>query len=127
ERIPDPNAENTFRSSCLDWAALEREPGRARHRLVQKLLAIRHAEIVPRLRNIAGAAGRAELGARDVVAVRWRLGDGSRLHLTANLGDTAVSRAATMPGRVLYESDPGLAQAAELPPWSVAVALDDSR
>ncbi|MPZ11352.1 MAG: malto-oligosyltrehalose trehalohydrolase [Kiloniellaceae bacterium] len=126
ESIPDPNAEATFRGSLLDWSALDSPQGRARYRLVQRLLAIRRAEIVPRLRDIAGAAGRAETTGRGVIGVRWRLGDGSGLHLAANLGKTAAPRSVTPPGRVLFETEAGLAQASQLPPWSVAVMLEES-
>ena len=127
ERIPDPNAESTFRASRLDWTALDRPEARARRDLVRRLLAIRHAEIVPRLANIAGAAGRSEQPAPDVVAVRWRLGDGSYLHLTANLGESAAPVPAALRGRVLFETERGLAQASALPGWSVAVTLEDRR
>jgi maltooligosyltrehalose trehalohydrolase len=127
ERIPDPNAESTFRASRLDWTALERPEVLARRDLVRRLLAIRHAEIVPRLANIAGAAGRSETRAPDVIAVRWRLGDGSYLHLAANLGESAAEVPAALPGRVLFETERGLAQASALPGWSVAVALEDRR
>jgi maltooligosyltrehalose trehalohydrolase len=127
ERIPDPNAESTFRASRLDWAARERPEGRARRDLVRRLLAIRHAEIVPRLANIAGAAGRSEPRTSDVIAVRWRLGDGSSLHLAANLGESAAPVPAALPGRVIFETERGLAQASALPGWSVAVTLEDRR
>ena len=125
ERIADPNAESTFRAARLDWARLDTTEGRARHRLLRRLLAIRRVEIVPRLRNIAGSAGRAEASEPGVISVRWRLGDGSRLHLTANLGMVAAPRSATPAGRVLFETDAGLAQAADLPAWSVAVTLEE--
>lgn len=124
-RIPDPNAEGTFQASRIDWTALDQEKGQARHQFVQRLLAIRHAEIVPRLPHVAGGAGRAKADARDVIAVRWRLGDGSQLHLVANLSGTPAARVAGLPGRVLFETENGLAQAGDLPPWSVAVTLGD--
>ena len=127
ERIPDPSAESTFRVSRLDWTALHREEGRARHELVRQLLAIRHAEIVPRLRTIAGAAGHAETGQGGDLRVRWRLGDGSRLHLAANLGETTAPRFATTPGRVLFQTEGGLAQATDLPAWSVVATLEAGR
>ncbi len=85
ERIPDPNALATFeRSRVADgpdagaWTALFRE-----------LLAIRHAEIVPRLKG-ARSAGAEAIGDRAVVA-RWRMADGALLTIAINLGDAPVA------------------------------------
>ena len=47
EDIPDPLAEETFRSAKLDWEASATPPGRERMTLVQALLRIRCEEIVP--------------------------------------------------------------------------------
>ncbi|MDD3650865.1 malto-oligosyltrehalose trehalohydrolase [Immundisolibacter sp.] len=124
-RIPDPNAESSFAASVLDWSVTERPPHAARLALYRRLLALRQAEIVPRLAGMAGGqAGYAPHGER-ALAVHWRLGDGSCLALAANLGDAAV-RLAPQPGRVLYLSDTLQAAqhaAGRLPPWSVAWTL----
>src|SRR5690606_26998131 len=73
ERIPDPNAAETFAASRLD-AAARLEPG---HRewldLHRNLLRLRHSEIVPRLPGCR-PLGAEVLGERALVA-RWRLGD----------------------------------------------------
>ncbi|MGF1610878.1 MAG: malto-oligosyltrehalose trehalohydrolase [Kiloniellales bacterium] len=128
-KIPDPNAESPFLSSRLDWTHLDGPDGRARHALVTRLLHIRREEIVPRLKSIGGHSGTSTIGDGDAISVRWRLGDGAKLTLMANLGDQP-SPAPTKPGgRVLYESAPGIAErvgSAPLPGWSVAVLLDDS-
>jgi maltooligosyltrehalose trehalohydrolase len=81
ERIPDPNAEATFRASrpapgpdAEEWRALYRG-----------LLAIRHAEICPHLDD-ARAIGAEAIGEAAVVA-RWRLGDDRVLTIAINLGE----------------------------------------
>ena len=84
-QIPDPNAAATFETSrplpgddAEQWRALYRE-----------LLALRHADIVPRLRGSV-AQGARVLGDGAVEAV-WTLGDGTVLTLAINLGETTVA------------------------------------
>jgi maltooligosyltrehalose trehalohydrolase len=90
-KIPDPNAAGTFEASrpvpgedAEQWRALYRD-----------LLALRHAEIVPRLRG-STAQGARVVGDKAVEA-SWRLGDGTMLTLTLNLGDSAVDVRDTAP------------------------------
>ncbi len=80
EAIPDPNAAETFEQSrprpgSQDWRALYRS-----------LLTLRRERIVP------GIDGARALDARPLtekaVTASWRLGDGARLTLAANLGET---------------------------------------
>ncbi|MDR6115887.1 MULTISPECIES: malto-oligosyltrehalose trehalohydrolase [unclassified Sphingomonas] len=80
-RIPDPNARSTFEASVPEpgpqageWRALYRE-----------LLSLRHAHIVPRLKNTVGLA--AEVCGPAAVKARWRMGDGATLTIAINLGD----------------------------------------
>ncbi|MGE0714939.1 MAG: malto-oligosyltrehalose trehalohydrolase [Alphaproteobacteria bacterium] len=86
EKIPDPNAEATFRGSV---PAADPERARSRRALYRKLLAIRRSEIVPRLDG-ARALGAAAAGPAAVVA-RWRLGDGLVLTIATNLGPEQVT------------------------------------
>ena len=57
QRIPDPMAEETFASAKLDWEDIERVPHSGWLDWYRRVLAIRHAEIVPRLTTIR-AGGR---------------------------------------------------------------------
>ncbi|QIG78883.1 malto-oligosyltrehalose trehalohydrolase [Stakelama tenebrarum] len=97
ERIPDPNAPETFARSTP-------EPGpdaEAWEALYRRLLALRHAEIVPRLPG-AMPLGAEVLGPAAVHA-RWRMGDGAVLHIAIDLADTP----AALPepeGETLFES-----------------------
>ncbi len=128
ERIPDPNAPDTFRACILDWSDRERSPHRERLALYRRLLRLRHAEIVPRLKGVGGGIGAFEvLGERGLLA-RWGLADGARLTLVANMGPDAAPVVAGLPaGRLLFATDGqdpvGLSKGA-MPPWSVAWFLD---
>lgn len=129
DRIPDPNAESTFRTSQLDWARLASKRGRSRHELVSRLLAIRRGEITPRLAGIDGHAGRAETRDDRTLGVVWQLADGAELRMLANLSDDPGPVAfAGGGGRLLFESWPGLSRAVgagDLPGWAVLVFLND--
>jgi len=128
EKIPDPNALATFTASRLDWRALDEPHHRARHALISRLLRIRHSEIVPRLKGVAGNSGTFAAYEAQAIDVRWRLGDGTRLTMIANLGDTPCKVPFEPGGRVLFETEAGIAAqaAAALPGWSVAVLIDDT-
>jgi maltooligosyltrehalose trehalohydrolase len=115
-RIPDPNADETFLASKLDWgeatladplAALEH------HRL---LLSIRKRNIVAHIPGRAHGGTFATIGERGL-AVDWVLGDGARLHLRANFGDERLDGVARPAGIVLHgEGEP--AEGNTLGPWS---------
>ncbi|WP_251977964.1 malto-oligosyltrehalose trehalohydrolase [Salinicola avicenniae] len=82
-RIPDPNAGATFDASRLDTGEAALPVHRRWHTRFAAWLALRHAEIVPRL------AGSRALGAtvldEHAVQASWQLGDGSRLTIALNL------------------------------------------
>jgi malto-oligosyltrehalose trehalohydrolase len=132
--IPDPNDPETFLRSRLDWG----EPALPAHAswldLHRRLLELRRREIVPRLSGMgSGGASYRLVGAPPDprgLLVQWRLGDGSRLCLAANLDDRPLADPGLPPSiaaRPLYltpaDLGPGLA-AGGLPPWSVAWHLD---
>ena len=83
ERIPDPNAEQTFAASRPKPDERDGQAGRW-ERWVGELLEARHAHLVPRLN------GTTSLGAHALdtaaVAAHWTLGDGKILSLALNLG-----------------------------------------
>ncbi|MGB6954782.1 MAG: malto-oligosyltrehalose trehalohydrolase [Bradyrhizobium sp.] len=85
--VPDPLREATFESAKLDWEN-RGGSGRARLALVRELLAIRRRYIMPRL---AGARfGEAQASDEGMLNANWRMDDGARLSLTANLSDRAI-------------------------------------
>jgi maltooligosyltrehalose trehalohydrolase len=86
ERIPDPNAPETFEQSRpssgpdAQWRALYTE-----------LLALRKRMIVPRLPG--ARSGKARVVGEKAVVTQWSLGDGAVLTLAVNLGTAAASAA----------------------------------
>jgi maltooligosyltrehalose trehalohydrolase len=132
ERIPDPNALQTFNASCPAFDALYLETDKGQdHRnwlaLYRELLQLRHREIMPRLQG-AAALG-AEVLADKAVTARWRMGDGSTLRIDLNLGAHAVEIDEHSVQRVLHESHPRsaeLSQQGSLNPYTAIVSLISS-
>jgi len=125
-QIPDPNDAATFARSRLDWTCLDHEPHAGWLALYRELLALRRAQIAPRLARMGGNAGRFEVLAGAAVAVAWRLGDGSRLELRLNLASDSVASGGP-PGGAPLRCEPGGTAAfiasGQLPPYSAAVFL----
>lgn len=118
--LPDPGATGTFARARLDWSAAATPAGRLWQTRVRELLALRRHWLVPRLAGAGG--GRYHLLASCAVQVDWRLGDGSGLHLLANLGPEPVTSIAMPPGRLLHAWDndaPAALADGVLSPWSV--------
>jgi maltooligosyltrehalose trehalohydrolase len=114
DEIPDPLSAVTFRSAALDWNEREGSQSRKRLAFVRELLAIRNREIVPRLAGARFGSARRD---GSIVMVQWRLGDGSKLALMANLsGEVAQAPRLAAEARSLW----GDAAAGKLPPWSVS-------
>ena len=112
ETIPDPNDPATFEASrplpgpdAAEWEALYRD-----------LLALRHREIVPRLKD-AVPTGAEAVGTKAVLA-GWRMADGAHLTLFLNVGEDA-----RLPAH-LPESDPIYAIGAIGAPCSFAAWLE---
>jgi maltooligosyltrehalose trehalohydrolase len=122
ERIPDPTAEETFLSAKLDWD----EAGKGAHgewrEFYRRLVDLRRAEIVPRLKGIGGHCGRYEVLGHLAVLVEWLLGDGSLLTLVANLNAAPVE-AYDPEGRRLWLE--GSVDGGRLAPWTVLFSLKD--
>jgi maltooligosyltrehalose trehalohydrolase len=127
DRIPDPNAEETFLQSKLDWAAVELECHSRWLRLYRELLSIRRQAIVPLIGQISEAVIELYDEQARVSAVSWLVENGKQLELTANLSrNSAVLPAGVLPTRssssLLYASSPECVTDSEhtsLPPWSV--------
>jgi maltooligosyltrehalose trehalohydrolase len=85
ERIPDPNAEQTFLDSI---PRAEGEAAGAWRDWVKALLTIRREQLVPRLQG--AKALDAQIIGPSAVKARWSMGDGTVLMIACNLGDTDV-------------------------------------
>ena len=104
ERIPDPNAPETFALSYPD-------PTDADARTVAQtrtLLALRHRHVMPRLPGCRSLAAGA-VGDSGVLA-RWIMGDGAELVIAANLGAGPLPLDA-VDGTLLFQSRDGDADA----------------
>ena len=121
ERIPDPNAEDTFAACILDWSAVERAPHNDVLNLHRRLLGLRRQWITPRLAGMGSGTGQFELLSTRALTVVWQLGDASHLSLTANLGEEPVE-STPAGGRLIFASDridADMLARGFLPPWSV--------
>jgi maltooligosyltrehalose trehalohydrolase len=132
ERIPDPNAVQTFEASrpAVDALLLETDKGQD-HRswleLYRTLLDIRGEHIVPRLPGVQALG--AEVLADQAVSARWQLGDGSTLRIDLNLGAHKVKIDEYKAQHVLHESHPKsaeLSQHGNLNPYTAIVSLISS-
>ena len=127
ERIPDPNARTTFEASRLGWHELARDTAVRRLERVKSLLAIREREIVPRIGGCTGETARYEVLNRRALHIAWRLDDGARLSVMANLSERPVANPGwPLDGRAIAAQPAALAGDARidpLPPWSVVWTL----
>jgi malto-oligosyltrehalose trehalohydrolase len=118
--IPDPNDPDTFeRSKPGSDASL----GSRREALYKQLLAIRQAEIVPRLHDMQALDAHA-IGPAAVLG-RWQLGDHALLLIGTNLGTSAVP-VSQLNGRLLFATSTQAGQSAQdgtLQPYCTVVFM----
>ncbi|MDO9195062.1 DUF3459 domain-containing protein, partial [Rhodoferax sp.] len=125
--IPDPNDQATFERCKLVWDCLDEPPQKAWLEHYRSLLALRRMHVVPRLPNMNGGAVFKLVGASGLV-VLWRLGDGARLTLLANLGDGPVEGVLDFTGTAFYLSQPDLLESlasGHMPAWSAAWFIEE--
>ena len=128
-RIPDPNDVATFNASKLDWSELDD----ARHRICldfyRNLLTLRTRVIVPRLSGMQHG-GSFQIANDRALLVDWMLGDGSRLHLLANLSADLCQNVTPPAGERIFavSSNAGAALVnGDLQPWTVIWSLEEGR
>jgi len=120
-RIPDPTAKETFLSAKLQWNEMNQGIHAGWRRFYKELLALRHLEIIPRLKG--AKSGIYETPGEAAVRISWTLGDGSTLTLCANLKDRAQPDFAAPEGRRIWSE--GEAGTDTLGPWSVLWTLNN--
>jgi maltooligosyltrehalose trehalohydrolase len=127
ERIPDPMARETFNRSRLNWDDHIQPPHQNWLAFHRELLALRHAEILPRLPGIKARQASARALTPQALEAHWTLGDGARLTLLANLSNESVAEVSEPHGRLLF-ADSGEIQSSlkqgRLSAWSVVWFLD---
>jgi maltooligosyltrehalose trehalohydrolase len=118
DHVPDPLDPSTFQSAVLDWDARNEPAGRKRLALVRDLLAARAAHIIPRL---AGACfGAAQAADNGLLTANWRMGDGAKLQLRANLSASEIVHPRETQGILIWGDE----ASDRLPPWSVFWRLE---
>ncbi len=100
ESVPDPNAEETFTRSKLDWNKPQSSEGKAWLQLSRRLLALRQQHIVPLLASARGHAGRVERSEAGFIQVSWRFPAGT-LSLALNIG-AAAQPLPDQPGETIF-------------------------
>lgn len=123
KHLPDPNAEDTFLSSRLDWLPVEAAAANTLLGHYRHLLSLRRREIVPRLRGIQGGNAGYQILAEKALLAWWILGDGSRLQVVFNLHPHHVDLPVRETGRLLHrfpESGALSRTSGKFPPKSIA-------
>jgi len=126
DQIPDPNAEDTYLSSKLDWHSLTREDHALWLQFYRELLSIRQQQIVPHLKAVHSTRVDLCAGGMRGLSITWVLTDGTELTLVANLGEEWLGDVTSRTGQHVYFSSPEASRAIEqnrLPPWSVAWSI----
>jgi malto-oligosyltrehalose trehalohydrolase len=106
-RIPDPNNQQTFLASKLDWSSLERPQHGEWLQYYRDLLELRRAEVAPRIENIATGEARFELLGQRAILVSWPFLDRGDFTLLANFSRQEVSITHQPPGRVFFATPAG--------------------
>jgi len=102
KRIPDPNAESTFRASTLRWEERADSPHREWLAGIRELLTLRHEWLVPHLAGQAGGGHCWREG--EALRVQWTLGGTSAptLHLLVHFGPQPLDGVVVPPGDLVY-------------------------
>ena len=121
DQIPDPNDEQTYLRSKLNWNELNEQFHYSYLQFYRGLLAIRRRAIVPLLNEAVKPRSECCPLQKRALSVDWDFSSG-RLQLRANLGDEGIKTQGTPRRNLIYSSDAGTETAfsnGELPPWSV--------
>jgi 1,4-alpha-glucan branching enzyme/maltooligosyltrehalose trehalohydrolase len=130
QKIPLPNAADTYQSAKLAWDEINRAPYRQWLDYHRELLRIRSRYIRPRINGIAGGQAHYRLLNGWVLTVQWRFNDGSTLTLLANLGSEPARVDWSCDGEVLFASDSDMKKSllqGSLSPWTVIFYLEEPK
>jgi maltooligosyltrehalose trehalohydrolase len=122
DTIPDPVSEATFKSAVLCWEDLDEPRHEQWLAWYRQVLAVRRAEIVPRLRLLTGGEGGYFIRGPQAVTVQWLCRGGTCLRLNANLSDVPNADFPASRGTSLWLEGGRDAQGA-LQPWTVEWSL----
>lgn len=117
ERIPDPHAEETFRSAVLHWDQLDEPEHREWLRWYWRILAKRREFVIPLIPGIR-TGGEYVTKGDGAVIVRWCSGS-SVLTLAANLSQSAVGGFTAPPPWLIWKEGNLADGGRTLGPWTV--------
>ena len=125
DSIPDPNAEQTFKQSKLDWNSLKDSAHSGWLQLYRELLGVRQRVVVPQLGMKSDSRCSSSHDEKRALSIDWSFENGPRLELRANLGESTAEIIQTS-GTHFYVSNPeadAAIQQGHLPAWSVVWSL----
>lgn len=118
--LPDPMAQNTFRTSKIDWNDRFTPDGAQMLAHYEQLIRKRQEIVVPLLGEIGGNAGVFERIGDAGIKVRWRMRNGSVYCLVANLSPNSIANVMVEGRPIWVEGNYGRQG---LGGWSVAFSL----
>ena len=120
-QIPDPNSEETFARSKLNWQSAAESTHQDWLSFYRDLLLIRRSLLAPHLKGTKGSSAEFAVHSKTAVTVSWVLGDAKLLTLIANLGKDAAGSVLRPMGDLIYSNVPvNSGPQIELSPWHVA-------
>jgi maltooligosyltrehalose trehalohydrolase len=125
KQIPDPNKEETFLRSKLDWNSVKREPHCNWLEFYRNLLKCRRDRVLPRIKDIVPGRAKFEVFAPDAIDVRWPLAKSGSLQVIANFSRSALAPGTKPHGELLYTTSEAYDPAwKEIPPVTAAWFLN---
>jgi malto-oligosyltrehalose trehalohydrolase len=126
ERIPDPQAEETFNAGKLDWAQIKEEVHAEWLDWYKRILRVRREHIMPFASQMGGHAAIYEVLQTGAVVVRFRNAeDDMELVLSANLSDSSNEIFPEPKDSPVWQEGPE-PEGSCMRPWSVRWSLHQS-
>ena len=125
-RIPDPQAEETFRAGKLDWNQAKQGVHAEWINWYTGVLGVRRETIVSLIPEIGENAASYEVVGTGAVVVRWQIGQKQELMLAANLSANSTDGFPEASGRTIWQEGPEPA-GTTMRPWSVRWSFVDER
>lgn len=120
--VPDPNAEETFLQSKLDWDSAGNGEHSEWSRFYRELLQLRREHIMSRVDDNLDSSARFSMLSERGLRASWTLKDGLELILLANFAADSLQHSTEIGGDLLYSSSASTPDqlARTLPPWSAS-------
>jgi malto-oligosyltrehalose trehalohydrolase len=127
ERIPDPQAIETFNAAKLDWQQIKEEVHSQWLDWYTRILKVRRGLVVPYVGQMTGDAGSYEvLGIGAVVVRFWNSSQDRQLMLAANLSDDATDGFPEVSGQTVWREGPKQ-NGSQMRPWSVRWSFEEDK